>query len=66
MPRLTGPELAARLTRSEPRPKILYMSGYPAQVTPETRDPDVAFIHKPLTPGALLAAVRRLLDGYSP
>jgi two-component system cell cycle sensor histidine kinase/response regulator CckA len=56
MPRLSGPALAAHLTRLKRSPAILFVSGY--------TDPDVPgeVLAKPFAPDALLAAVARLLE----
>jgi two-component system cell cycle sensor histidine kinase/response regulator CckA len=60
MPRMSGPELAARFTTSRPDAKVLYVSGY---MDVETMDLGLEFLRKPFTPDALLKRVRDVLDG---
>jgi signal transduction histidine kinase len=64
MPRMTGDELAERLTTVRPGLKILYMSGYTDDAVFQRglSDPGVAFLQKPLTPPLLVAKVREVLD----
>ncbi len=61
---MSGPELAADLSKLNPKMKILFMSGH-------TKDPIVhyglgegriAFLPKPFTPDVLLRQIRRVLD----
>ena len=59
MPRLSGPELAARITAIRPGIKVLYVSGYPRRELAQT----VNFLKKPFTPDELVREVRRVLDG---
>ena len=56
MPGLSGPALAAHLTRLKRSPAVLFVSGY--------TDPDVPgeVLAKPFKPDALLKAVSRLLE----
>jgi FixJ family two-component response regulator len=56
MPGLSGPALAAHLTRLNRSPAILFVSGF--------TDPDVPadVLAKPFPPDALLSAVSRLLE----
>jgi PAS domain S-box-containing protein len=66
MPRMGGRKLAERLRPLRPGIKILFMSGYTEDVAlprdaSETGD---AFLAKPITPDALLAKVRELLDRH--
>jgi len=60
MPRLSGPALAAHLTRLKKSPAILFVSGF--------TDPDVPgeVLAKPFAPEALLGAVSRLLESRDP
>jgi len=64
MPRLSGPEVARRLSGRYPALKVLYVSGYaPETVFPEGRVEDGAsFLAKPYTTSMLLSKVRDLLD----
>jgi two-component system cell cycle sensor histidine kinase/response regulator CckA len=65
MPRMTGHELAARLTASRPDVKVLFMSGYNDDALLRQRllgEPS-AFLPKPFSPAVLAGTVRRLLDG---
>ncbi len=68
MPRLGGPEAAARLTRQRRDLKVLFMSGYTEEAIPEQTglSPGFAFLQKPFSPVALAAKVREVLDGDPP
>ncbi len=63
MPKMNGFELAERLTASDPKLKLLYMSGYRDNpIGKYTEESERPFLHKPFTPDALLARVREILD----
>jgi two-component system cell cycle sensor histidine kinase/response regulator CckA len=64
MPRLSGPELAARLAPHHPESKVLYMSGYTdnAIVHHGVLDPGTHFLQKPFVPEALMQKIREVLD----
>lgn len=64
MPRMRGNELAERLGPLRPGMKILYMSGYTADVSFQNWNgvKEAAFIQKPFGPAALAAKVREILD----
>lgn len=64
MPRVKGPELAARLGTRRPETPVLFMSGYTGNLLSEHDigdDPD-AFLAKPFSPTDLTTRVRRILD----
>lgn len=64
MPGMAGPELAARLRATNPRARVLYISGYTDEMI-STRggvQPGMHFLQKPFTFDALLAKVREVLD----
>jgi signal transduction histidine kinase/CheY-like chemotaxis protein len=62
MPRLSGPELARRLRERRPDLKVLYMSGYPANlVRQESLDPDMQLLTKPFTAAQLVTRVGEML-----
>ena len=64
MPGMNGRELSDHLTKVYPRLKILFMSGYTANVIAHrgVLDSDVHFIHKPFSKQGLAASVRSVLD----
>jgi PAS domain S-box-containing protein len=63
MPRMTGAELAERLSRERPGVKVLFMTGNTDDAAVQNRlvTGDVELIQKPFTPDDLLGHVRRLL-----
>jgi PAS domain S-box-containing protein len=64
MPGMTGRELATRLLALRPSLKILYISGYTANVIAHEGllDPGVAYLPKPFSPAQLTAKVREVLS----
>ncbi len=62
MPGMSGRELSARLTKSCPKTRVLYLSGYTedAIVHEGVLDPGTAFLQKPFT---LQALARKLREG---
>jgi CheY-like chemotaxis protein len=62
MPRMTGPELALRLSQTRPQMRVLYMSGQVPDALLEDADVSSSIIEKPMTAGALLAKVREVID----
>ncbi|MDB4975626.1 MAG: sensory box histidine kinase/response regulator [Myxococcaceae bacterium] len=65
MPRMSGRELAERLSGMRPEMKLLFMSGYTddAVVHHGVLTSGMAFVQKPLLPDRLLAKIRQVLDG---
>ncbi|HWC99345.1 MAG TPA: two-component regulator propeller domain-containing protein [Candidatus Sulfopaludibacter sp.] len=63
MPGMTGKELASRMKLRRPATKVLYMSGYTANVIVKqgVLDAGISFIPKPLTAELLAAKVREVL-----
>jgi len=63
MPEMNGRDLAGRLAAKYPHLKILFMSGYTADVIDHQRvlDKNVHFIQKPFTMNELAAGVRNAL-----
>lgn len=64
MPRMSGRELAIKLTALRPTMKVLYASGYTQDITSRHAafETDLNFIQKPYTPHGLAARIRQLLD----
>ena len=64
MPRMSGRQLAERLAPLRPEMKVLYMSGYPDASFGDGNviDEGTAFIAKPVSPEALGAKVREVID----
>ena len=64
MPKLRGPELAARVTRQWPDIKVLYMSGYTtnAIVHHGVLEEGLFFLQKPFVPNTLISKVREVLS----
>lgn len=63
MPAMNGRELAGRIREIHPEIKVLFMSGYTADVIGNRGEveKDLAFIHKPFSIKELAAAVRKAL-----
>jgi CheY-like chemotaxis protein len=64
MPRMNGRQLAERLAPLRPAMKVLYLSGYTDDVLGSrgVLEDGIAFLQKPITPDALAAKLRELLD----
>jgi two-component system, cell cycle sensor histidine kinase and response regulator CckA len=64
LPLMSGLQLASRLLPTHPLMKVLYMSGYTgsSEALQHIHDSNVAFLHKPITPGSLASRVREVLD----
>ncbi len=64
MPRMSGRELAERMTALRSDVSVLYMSGYTddAVIRHGVFGSDTAFLQKPFTPAALVQRVRETLD----
>jgi len=64
MPKMNGRRAYMEIAKIRPEVKVLFMSGYTADIVLEkgiTAD-DFNFIHKPVTPMELLRRIRELLD----
>ena len=68
MPRMSGRELADRLSETHPEMKVLYMSGYTATAVRQhgVLNAGAAFIQKPFTAGALVLKVQEMLGAGQP
>jgi len=66
MPHMTGGELAGRLKQLRPEMKVLYMSGYAADVIAHRAliDSGATCLAKPFTPDELAAKVREVLGPF--
>jgi signal transduction histidine kinase len=64
MPRMSGRELASRLSDRVRQSKVLYVSGYAEDALGRhgVVDVDVSLLRKPITPDALRRRVREVLD----
>jgi signal transduction histidine kinase len=64
MPGLSGPNLAARLSKLNPALRVLYVSGYTDDASTLHGDShrDMPFLQKPFTPSALAQRIRSILD----
>jgi CheY-like chemotaxis protein len=64
MPRMSGQELARRISALKPETRIVFMSGYSDQAIGETGTlaPGTLFLQKPFTMDALMRTIRRALD----
>ncbi len=62
---INGRELAEKLWAEEPELKVIFTSGYSADIVGKDfkLDPDLNFLQKPYHPQTLAIAVRRCLDG---
>jgi PAS domain S-box-containing protein len=61
MPRMKGPDLAARLLTTHPRTRVLFMSGYNEESLP-SNDSRTICLQKPFAPQLLTQMVRAILD----
>ncbi len=64
LPEMRCGDCAARLRRSHPGVRMIYMSGYPREIAWErgNLDDDGLFVMKPFTPATLLSAIRMVLE----
>jgi two-component system, cell cycle sensor histidine kinase and response regulator CckA len=64
MPRMNGRALASALVATRPTLRVLYMSGYTADIIAHSGvlASDIALLHKPFTTLGLLGSVRAALD----
>ena len=64
MPGMSGRQLAGEIAASQPRTKVLYISGYTDDVALRHGlvGPSIAYLQKPFTPQALARKVRQVLD----
>ncbi|HEX7615913.1 MAG TPA: response regulator [Thermoanaerobaculia bacterium] len=63
MPGMNGRELASRVLALRPAIKVVFMSGYAADVATDfPADPASGFLSKPFTERALTAKIREVLD----
>ena len=63
LPKMSGTDLIVRLRQTQPKVKVLFMSGYTDQMVDEkTFDLNMHFIQKPFTPKSMSLKVRAVLD----
>jgi CheY-like chemotaxis protein len=66
MPQMSGRQLADRLVVARPDMKVLYVSGYTANVVLDHGvGQTTAFLQKPFTPDSLSRTVRSVLDSHA-
>jgi signal transduction histidine kinase len=67
MPEMNGDELARLLSSERPDMRVIFASGYAADVIQQRGmlEPGAAFLPKPLTPASLGGKVREVLDGVA-
>jgi CheY-like chemotaxis protein len=65
MPGMNGKELKERIEVMSPAIKVLFMSGYPADIVAHrgVLEEGVEFLQKPFTPVMLAKKVREVLNG---
>lgn len=65
MPGVSGPQLAEGVSKVRPDMKLLYISGYTADLIARhgVLEPQIELLEKPFTREALLRKVRQVLDG---
>jgi two-component system, cell cycle sensor histidine kinase and response regulator CckA len=68
MPKMKGPEVADRLRSIYPEIKVLYVSGYTADMIDQhgVLETGIQFLQKPFAPLDLGNRVRELLDSQEP
>jgi signal transduction histidine kinase len=64
MPRMNGRQLVDRIVPERPAMRVLFMSGYTAEVILEraTHEETAPFLEKPFTPDTLVSKVREVLE----
>ncbi len=64
MPRKNGREVYVEIKRLDPKMKIMFISGYTADIFPDGSPSGIElfFLSKPIIPGELLRYVRKVLD----
>jgi YesN/AraC family two-component response regulator len=65
MPGMNGQQLAERILADQPAIKVLFMSGYPADVIAQrgVLERDMSFLPKPFLRADLACKLREMLDG---
>ena len=66
MPEMRGVEVARRVAHIRPAVRVLLMSGYTDNSIDLESAGSISFLQKPFTLGALLGAVRSVLDAPAP
>jgi len=62
MPGMNGPRMIEHMHTERHRCKVLYMSGYPGDITSQHLTPDTPLLHKPFTSKELMQKVRAAID----
>lgn len=66
MPKKNGKEVYGEIIKIKPNLKVIFTSGYAADIFTQLEMPEQEFLPKPILPTALLKKVRQVLDSRKP